>query len=51
MKLTALLLTPLRFLYTVCFRVIFQSFPTKCLSPPVMGPGRAAGKVRAMAGA
>ena len=39
MKLTALLLTPLRFLFTVSFRVIFRSFATKCLSPPTMGLG------------
>jgi hypothetical protein len=51
MKLTALHLTARRFLYTVCFRVILQSFTTKCLSPPVMGPGRVGGKLRAMAGA
>ena len=51
MKLTALLLTPLRFLFTVYFHVIFQSFITNCLSPAAMGPGRVGDKVRAMAGA
>jgi hypothetical protein len=39
MKLTALLLTPRRFLFAVFFRVIFRSFTTKCLSPPAMGLG------------
>jgi hypothetical protein len=39
MKLTALHLTPRWFLYTVCFRLILQSFTTKCLSPPVMALG------------
>ena len=38
MKLTALLLTPLRFL-AVFFRGIFRSFTTKWLSPPAMGLG------------